>query len=167
MVDSVPGLGDCVRAALAALPEDRTGEVGAVGLATDLERGPLRLRPVAVLRISPPCHPAAAGALTRPDPILATASTTASAARGAALAAGAEPAVVVDAAAAELRCVSVTDGEVERSDIGRGLGGVDLDLDGIRADVLPHADLAQDGSGQVADRVAALVARVQQAYALL
>ncbi|MFD5436307.1 hydantoinase/oxoprolinase family protein [Kitasatospora sp. NPDC127067] len=301
VVDSVPGLGDCLRAVLAALPEDRTGEVDTVGLTTDLERGLLRLRPVAVLRISPACHPAlgplagwperaaravgplkrvvhggsaltgrplapldraavtdfarraategvaafavaAAGALTRPDPeiaaaeaiadavpgaeitlsheigrsglrerentavlnaalqpwavrltdtaeralrasgvraplhlarntgglvcaayfrrypILATASTTASAARGAALAAGAERVVVVDAGAAEFRCVSVTDGEVERSDVGPGLGGVDLDLDRIRADVLPRADLAPTGAGQVA----VLVARVQQ-----
>ncbi|KUJ68257.1 hypothetical protein ACZ90_20235 [Streptomyces albus subsp. albus] len=301
VVGSVPGLGDCLRAVVAALPDGRATEVDAVSLTTDLDRGPLRLRPVAVLRIAPPCHPAlgplagwprrvaravgplsrvvrggsaltgrplapldragvvdfarqaaaegvaafavaAAGALTRPDPelaaaeaiadtvpgaeitlsheigrsglrerenttvlnaalqpwaarltalaeralraggvqaplslarntgglvsaayfrrypILATASTTACAVRGAALAAGAARAVVVDAGAAEIRCVSVTDGEVERSDIGPGLGGVDLDLDRIRADSLPRGDLAQAG----ADRVAALVGRVQQ-----
>ncbi|MFD8695464.1 hydantoinase/oxoprolinase family protein [Kitasatospora purpeofusca] len=301
VVGSVPGIGDCLRAVLAALPEGRAGEVDAVALTTDLERGPLRLRPVATLRISPPCHPslgplagwperavravgplrrvvgggsaltgrllapldrvgvadfarqaaaegvtafaaAAAGALTRPAPelaaaeviaeavpgaeitlshelgrsglrerentavlnaalrpwavrltdtveralraggvraplflarntgglvsasyfrrypVLATASTTASAVRGAALAAGAGRAVVVDVGAEEIRCVSVTDGEAERSDAGPGLGGVFLDLDRIRADVLARGD----GSRAGAEEVAALAAGVQR-----
>ncbi|MGW6710198.1 hypothetical protein ACWGDE_35655, partial [Streptomyces sp. NPDC054956] len=57
VVDSVPGLGECLRAALAELPGDRTGEVDAVGLTTDLERRASRLRPVAALRIAPPSHP--------------------------------------------------------------------------------------------------------------
>ncbi|MFJ6348110.1 hydantoinase/oxoprolinase family protein [Streptomyces sp. NPDC092046] len=297
VVDSVPGLGECLRAVLAALPGDRIGEVDAVGLTTDLERRPSRLRPVAALRIAPPSHPslgpladwppqaarevgplhavvpggaaltgrqlapldrtavadfarraadagvtafsvAAAGALTRPDPelaaaeviaeavpgaeitlshelgrsglrerentgvlnaalrpwaarvsdtaeralrvgglraplhlarntgglvsvayfrrypVLAIASTTASAVRGAALAAGADRAVVVDAGAAEFRCASVTDGEAESSDVGPGLGGVDLDLARIRTDVLPRADLVLTGTEQVAEWVA-------------
>ncbi|WP_445269500.1 hydantoinase/oxoprolinase family protein [Streptomyces sp. DSM 41634] len=296
VVDSVPGLGESLLAVLAELPGAQTGEVDTVGLTTDLERRPARLRPVAALRIAPPSHPslgpladwparaarevgplhtvvpggsaltgrqlapldraavadfarraaddgvtafsvAAAGALTRPDPelaaaeviaetvpgaeitlshelgrsglrerentavlnaalrpwaarlsdtaeralrvdglqaplylarntgglisaayfrtypVLAIASTTASAVRGAALAAGADRAVVVDAGAAELRCASVTDGEVESSDVGSGLGGVDLDLDRIRTDVLPRADLVGTGAEQVADLV--------------
>ncbi|WP_405833465.1 hydantoinase/oxoprolinase family protein [Streptomyces sp. NBC_00105] len=296
VVDSVPGLGESLLAVLAELPGAQTGEVDTVGLTTDLERRPARLRPVAALRIAPPSHPslgpladwparaarevgplhtvvpggaaltgrqlapldraavadfarraaddgvtdfsvAAAGALTRPDPelaaaeviaetvpgaeitlshelgrsglrerentavlnaalrpwaarlsdtaeralrvdglqaplylarntgglisaayfrtypVLAIASTTASAVRGAALAAGADRAVVVDAGAAELRCASVTDGEVESSDVGPGLGGVDLDLDRIRTDVLPRADLVGTGAEQVADLV--------------
>ncbi|MFJ6756083.1 hydantoinase/oxoprolinase family protein [Streptomyces sp. NPDC091273] len=296
VVDSVPGLGESLLAVLAELPGAQTGEVDTVGLTTDLERRPARLRPVAALRIAPPSHPslgpladwparaarevgplhtvvpggsaltgrqlapldraavadfarraaddgvtafsvAAAGALTRPDPelaaaeviaetvpgaeitlshelgrsglrerentavlnaalrpwaarlsdtaeralrvdglqaplylarntgglisaayfrtypVLAIASTAASAVRGAALAAGADRAVVVDAGAAELRCASVTDGEVESSDVGPGLGGVDLDLDRIRTDVLPRADLVGTGAEQVADLV--------------
>ncbi|WP_328971772.1 hydantoinase/oxoprolinase family protein [Streptomyces sp. NBC_00239] len=301
VVDSVPGLGECLRSVLAALPGDRTGEVDAVGLTTDLERRPSRLRRVAALRIAPPSHPslgplagwpaqaarevgplhavvpggsaltgrqlarldrgavaefarraaedgvtafsvAAAGALTRPDPevaaaeviaeavpgaeitlshelgraglrerentavinaalrpwaarvshtaeralragglraplflarntgglvstvyfrrypVLAIASTTASAVRGAALAAGADRALVVDAGAAEFRCASVTDGEVERSDVGPGLGGVDLDLARIRTELLARVDLVRTGAEQVAD----LVARVRR-----
>ncbi|MFJ5044164.1 hydantoinase/oxoprolinase N-terminal domain-containing protein [Streptomyces sp. NPDC088719] len=80
----------------------------------------------------------------RRHPVIATAPAACTAARGAALRTGARRALVVDAAAHAVRCVTVVDGEPERAEPGPGPFGLRMDLGGPRTTVLPYASGAFD-----------------------
>lgn len=70
-------------------------------------------------------------------PVIGAASAVACALRGGALLAGADRAVVVDAAAAEIRCGAVRGGEVERAGGDPSGLGVPADADAVSAARLP------------------------------
>ncbi|MGW9120731.1 hypothetical protein ACWGRV_29680 [Streptomyces sp. NPDC055663] len=91
-------------------------------------------------------------------PVIATASATACALRGAALLADAERAVVVDAAGSAVRCSAVADGELEAGDTGPGPGGLWMDVGRPRLDTLPFGGEAPPADAR--QRVDALVAGV-------
>ncbi|MFB6779047.1 hypothetical protein ACFCX0_16870 [Streptomyces sp. NPDC056352] len=91
-------------------------------------------------------------------PVIATVSATACALRGAALRAGAERAVVVDAAGSAVRCSAVTDGELEAGDAGPGPGGLWMDVGRPRVNTLPFG--GEDLPTDARPRVDALVAGV-------